>query len=268
MADDVAFTGSVPELYDRVMVPLVFREPAASLARRVASLTPNDIVETAAGTGALTAALLDACPGAEVLATDLNSPMLDRAERWLADRGRVRFRQADALDLPVADASCDVVVCQFGVMFFPDRVLGHREAHRVLRPGGSLLFSVWDSLATNDFARVVDAAVQELAGDDSLDFMGRLPHGYHDPARIEDDVARAGFTAVAIERVSGTSTADVHDIAAGYCQGTPLRAAIEAHPRVSPAEATRVAEEALRREFGAGVLTGRTGWFEVAARAG
>lgn len=265
MVGDVEFTGSVPELYDRLMVPMIFAEPAASLARHVASLAPAQIVETAAGTGVLTDALLRACPDAEVLATDLAQPMLDRAESRVGDRGRVRFQQADALDLPVADASCDVVACQFGVMFFPDRVLGHREAHRVLRPGGSLVFAVWDSLATNDFARVVTEAMRELAGDDSLDFLARLPHGYHDTSRIEDDVVRAGFAAVSIQQVSGTSTATADDVAVAYCQGTPLRAAIEGHPTVSSTEATRVADEALRREFGDGVLTGRTGWIEVLA---
>src|SRR3712207_6837954 len=100
MADDVEFTGSVPELYDRLMVPLIFAEPAASVARHVASLAPARIVETAAGTGVLTDALLRACPDAEVLATDLNQPMLDRAESRVRNRGRVRFQEADALDLP------------------------------------------------------------------------------------------------------------------------------------------------------------------------
>lgn len=266
MADDVAFTGSVPELYDRLLVPMVFAEPAASLARQVASLAPAQVVETAAGTGVLTDALLRACPDTQVLATDLNQPMLDRATARLGDDGRVRFQQADALDLPVADASCDVVACQFGVMFFPDRVRGHQEAHRVLRPGGSLVVAVWDSLATNDFARVVTQALQALAGDDSLDFFARLPHGYHEVARIEDDLVRAGFATVSIERVAGTSTAAADDVALAYCQGTPLRAAIEAHPAVSLTEATRVVGGALRREFGDGVLNGRTGWIEVVAR--
>jgi ubiquinone/menaquinone biosynthesis C-methylase UbiE len=267
MAHDVEFTGSVPELYDRLLVPMIFAEPAASLARRVAFLAPAQIVETAAGTGVLTDALLSACPEAEVLATDLNQPMLDRAGSRLGNRGRVRFQQADALDLPMADASCDVVACQFGVMFFPDRVLGHREARRVLRPGGSLVFAVWDSLATNDFARVITQAMQELAGNNSLDFLARLPHGYHDAARIEDDAVRAGFAAVAIEEVAGTSTATADDVAVAYCQGTPLRAAIEGHPTVSLTEATRVAREALCRELGDGALTGRTGWIQVVAEA-
>ncbi|RBY97785.1 SAM-dependent methyltransferase [Blastococcus sp. TF02-8] len=267
MAHDVEFTGSVPELYERLMVPMIFTEPAASLARRVASAAPARIVETAAGTGVLTAALLDACPGAEVLATDVHQPMLDRAESTIGTSDRVRFQQADALDLPVDDAWCDVVVCQFGVMFFPDRVRGHREAHRVLRPGGSLVLAVWESLATNDFARVVDQALRELTGDDSLDFMARVPHGYADTARIEDDVLQAGFASLTIEQVRGTSTATADDAAVAYCQGTPLRAAIEAHPRVSLVEATRIAAEALRREFGPGVMTGRTGWIEAAAVA-
>ena len=186
----------------------------------------------------------------------------------LGNNGRARLQQADALDLPVADASFDVLACQFGVMFFPDRLRGHREAHRVLRPGGALVFDVWDSLETNDFARVITQAVRELAGDDSLDFLARTPHGYHEADRIEEDLIRAGFAAVSIERVDGTSTATADDAAVAYCQGTPRRAAIEAHPAVSLAEATRVARDALQREVGAGALTGRTGWIEVVAEVG
>lgn len=268
MADDVEFTGSVPELYDRLMVPMIFGEPAVSLARRVAARAPARIVETAAGTGVLTEALLEACPDAEVLATDLNQPMLDRAASRLGTGGRVRLQPADALDLPVADASVDVVACQFGVMFFPDRQRGHEEAHRVLRPGGALVFDVWESLESNDFARVVTQAVGELAGDDSLDFMARLPHGYHEEDRIEADLVGAGFSVVSIERVGGTSAATADDAAVAYCQGTPLRGVIEAHPKVSLAEATRAARDALRRQFGPGAITGRTGWLEVVAEPG
>lgn len=261
---DRGFVGSVPEIYDRLMVPMVFAAPAASLAARVAEHHPRRILETAAGTGALTAALTQSCPLAEVLATDLHQAMLDRA----ADRlrgSRVRFQYADALRLPVDPASYDVVVCQFGVMFFPDRVAAYREAGRALRPGGAWIFSTWDSLASNDFTRLVTHAVQGLAGDGSLDFMDRVPHGYHQQDRIEEDLLEAGFTSVSIEPVEAESVSTAAHAALALCQGTPLRGIIESHPRLSLEEATAGAERALRSEYGEGEARGRIRWLEVTA---
>ena len=261
---DRSFVGSIPEIYDRLMVPLIFAEPAASMAARVAERSPTHILETAAGTGVLTAALVAACPEAEVLATDLNQPMLDRASARF-NGASVVLQQADALHLPVEDASFDVVVCQFGVMFFPDRAAAHREAKRVLRPGGTWLFSTWDSLQTNDFARVVTHAVQGLAGDGSLDFMDRVPHGYHQEERIREDLAHAGFDEVGIEPVESQSISTAEDAALALCQGTPLRGILEAHPHVNLHEATQVAVTALRSEYGDGEIRGLIRWLEVTA---
>ena len=267
IADGRTFVGSVPDVYDRLMVPMIFTAPAASLAARVAERRPARILETAAGTGALTRALLQTCPDADVLATDVNQPMLDRAATRVRDGARVRFEQADALDLPVSDASCDVVACQFGVMFFPDRVRGHREALRALRPGGVLVFNVWDSLATNDFARVVTQAVQGLTDAGSLDFMARLPHGYHQEDRISEDLARAGFRTASIDPVEGESVTTAEDAATALCQGTPLLGELEANPAVSVQDATTAARDALRYEFGDGEIRGHMRWLEIVAAA-
>jgi ubiquinone/menaquinone biosynthesis C-methylase UbiE len=134
---DKVFAGSIPENYDRYMVPLIFELFAADLAQRAASLSPNAVLETAAGTGVVTRAL---APGlsadASYVVTDLNQPMLDYAASRQTPDSRITWRQADALALPFEDASFDLVCCQFGVMFFPDRSSGYREARRVLKPGG------------------------------------------------------------------------------------------------------------------------------------
>ncbi len=138
VATDKLFAGSIPEIYDRFLVPLIFEPYAVDLAGRVAALAPNDVLETAAGTGVLTRALSQQLPAsAHIVATDLNQPMLDQAARR-QQAGTVEWKQADALALPFADRSFDVVACQFGVMFFPDKVKGYKEARRVLRPDGSL----------------------------------------------------------------------------------------------------------------------------------
>ncbi|TXL61444.1 class I SAM-dependent methyltransferase [Aeromicrobium terrae] len=262
---DSVFTGSIPHVYERLMVPMIFAEPADSLAEIVAARRPGRILETAAGTGVVTRRLLAACPDAEIVATDLNQPMLDRAAELIGDEPRVTYQQADALDLPFDDASFDVVTCQFGVMFFPDRRGGFREAGRVLRPGGAFVFNTWDSFATNDFARIIAAALNRVAPGPPLDFMERTPHGYFDLARIRDDVEAAGLRIESLEPVMGTSTAEVGDAAAAYCQGTPWRAEVEALSGLSLEDATAVARDALVAEYGEGEISGRTGWFEVVA---
>jgi len=261
---DTAFTGSVPELYERLLVPMIFAEPARVLAAAVADAKPSDVLETAAGTGALTRDL-DAAGGMDIVATDLNAAMVQKAE-GLGFSERVRWQVADALDLPFPDDSFDAVACQFGVMFFPDKVHGYDEARRVLRPGGLFAFNVWDRLETNAVADVVTEGLRALAPDGSLQFLRRTPHGHGDEARIRADLDAAGFDDVHIEFCDGTSRCTAHEGALAYCQGTPLRGEIEANPAVSLEEATAVATDALEDRFGAGPFEAPTRWLQVTAR--
>jgi SAM-dependent methyltransferase len=250
---DIAFSGSIPALYDRFLGPFLFEPYAVDLAARAAALAPRRILETAAGTGIVTEALVAALPAAEVVATDLNQAMLDVAARRVTSP-RVSFRAADAQSLPFGDSAFDVVVCQFGVMFFPDRVLAYREAKRVLRPGGHFLFNAWDRLEENPGSAAVADAVASLFPDDPPGFLARTPFGYHDKARIEADLLAAGFRDVAIETVRRRGPADsAREAAAGLCKGSPLRAEIEARAPErldEAAEAAAAAVEALGAESG------------------
>lgn len=136
---DSAFTGSIPEIYDTHLVPLLFEPYAADLARRVAALAPKSVLETAAGSGVVTRALAPRLRSADrYVVTDLNSAILERASSEQPAQDNIEWRQADALALPFEDDAFDAVCCQFGVMFFPDRVAGYAEARRVLKPGGAL----------------------------------------------------------------------------------------------------------------------------------
>ena len=226
---DAAFTGAVPENYDRHMVPLIFAPYAADMARRVASLSPHAVLEVAAGTGVVTRALAPKLSAdARYTVTDLNQPMLDYAASQQPPDARLTWRQADALALPFDDASFDIVFCQFGVMFFPDRVAGFREARRVLKPGGRFLFNAWDRIEDNVFADDVTNELARIFPDDPPRFMPRTPHGYHDTNRIRADLAAAGFTNVAIDTRAEQSPASSARIpAVAYCQGTVFRAEIE-----------------------------------------
>jgi len=193
-ASDKAFTGSIPENYDRYMVPLIFESYAQDMAQRAAALSPKAVLETAAGSGVVTRALA-ATLSADIsyVATDLNQAMLDyAATRQNADR-RISWRQADAQALPFEDGTFDLICCQFGAMFFPDRPSGYREARRVLKPGGSFLFNVWDRIEENVFANDVTNALATFFPDDPPRFMARTPHGYHDIAVIRSDPRQGRF---------------------------------------------------------------------------
>jgi SAM-dependent methyltransferase len=217
------------------------------------------VLELAAGTGVVTRQLAARLPaGASIVATDLNQPMIDRAARVGTARP-VFWRQADALQLPFDDASFDAVVCQFGVMFFPDKVRAFAEARRVLRPGGVFLFNVWDRIEENDFSVAVTDALAQIFPENPPRFMARVPHGYHDRATISRDLSQAGFAAPpAIETVTARSRAASSQIPAiAYCQGTPLRSEIEARGASRLAEATSVATDALTRRFGSGAVDGK-----------
>jgi len=264
---DKLFAGSIPEIYDRFLVPLIFESYARDLAERLAKTDPRDVLETAAGSGVLTRAIASRLPAyARIVATDLNQPMLNHAAARQSHNGRIEWRQADALALPFEDQSFDVVACQFGVMFFPDKVQGYREARRVLKPGGHFFFNVWDRITENEFADVVTEALAALFPHDPPRFMARIPHGYHDVERIHEELNAAGFTNISIDAVDDRSTASSpRDPAIAYCQGTPLRNEIEARDASLLEDATKHAAEALARRFGSGAIEGRIRAFVIAA---
>jgi ubiquinone/menaquinone biosynthesis C-methylase UbiE len=259
-ATDKVFAGSIPELYERLLVPLIFEPYAVDLAERVAKANPRDVLETAAGTGVLTRALTARLPAqARMTATDLNQPMLDHARAHHPGGGdRITWQQADALALPFKDASFDAVACQFGVMFFPDKVKGYREAHRVLKPSGRFFFNVWTQISESEFADVVTQALAAIFPHDPPRFLARTPHGHHDVAAIRRELTEAGFTSVDLETLEKVSkAASPRDPAVAYCQGTPLRNEIEARDPSRLEEATQAAADALARRFGNGPIEGR-----------
>lgn len=265
---DKVFGGSIPELYDTWLVPLIFEAFAHDLAHRVAATRPARVLETAAGSGVVTRALAPLLgPDARYVVSDLNPPMLDRAARRQGPDERITWRPADALDLPFADESFDAVCCQFGAMFFPDRAAGYREARRVLEDGGSFFFSVWDRIETNDFAHLVTEAVGTLFPDDPPRFLARTPHGYHDVALIEADVRAAGFSAIELATLEMRSDApSARDVAFAYCQGTPLRNEIEARDPAALDAATTCAAAAIARVHGDGPVSGRIQGHVITAR--
>jgi SAM-dependent methyltransferase len=256
---DKVFSGSIPKLYDTLLVPLIFAPYAADLVDRLRSRSLSRVLELAAGTGVVTRALASAlAQDVSIVATDLNRSMLDQAAEAGTERA-VEWRQADAMQLPFPDATFDAVLCQFGVMFFPEKSKAFSEARRVLRPGGVFIFNVWDRITENEFADTVTTALESFFPKDPPRFLARTPHGYHDHRAIERDLANGGFTALPrIETVAARSRAASSRIpAVAYCQGTPLKNEIEACDASRLAEATDVAAEAIAKRFGRGSVDGK-----------
>ena len=217
------FVGSIPTHYDAGLGPHIFTGFATDLARRIADLSPATVLELAAGTGIVTRELrnllAEVC---QLLATDLNEPMLEVAKAKFTSAERVSFEQADATRLSYADESFDAVACQFGVMFFPDKAGSFAEAHRVLRDGGSYVFNVWDSWAENPFAELAHEVVTGFFPDDPPGFY-KVPFHYHDAEEIQETVSGAGFADVTIEHVALTSEIpSARDFATGLVFGNPL----------------------------------------------
>jgi ubiquinone/menaquinone biosynthesis C-methylase UbiE len=256
---DKLFAGSIPENYDRYMVPLIFEAFARDMAERVSARSPGAVLETAAGSGVVTRAVAPKLPpSASYVVTDLNQPMLDYAATRQPADPRISWRKADALALPFEDATFDLVFCQFGVMFFPDRQSGYREARRVLKPGGCFLFNVWDRIEENVFANDVTNALAEFFPDDPPRFMARTPHGYHDTALIRADLEQAGFSSVTIEtRAEQSRAPSPRHAAIAYCQGTPLRNEIEARGAEKLEAATDYAASAIAERHGSGEIAAK-----------
>jgi ubiquinone/menaquinone biosynthesis C-methylase UbiE len=254
---DSVFSGSIPSIYDNYLGPLIFEPYAQDLANRLSALNAERVLETAAGTGIVTRALMRALSAnVSIVATDLNQPMLDHAAAQLSSN-RVSWQKADAQALPFPDRSFDAVVCQFGAMFFPDKQKAYSEARRVLKPGGRFIFNVWDRIEYNEFANLVTAAAAEMFPDDPPRFLARTPHGYHDKQAVIAEVRNAGFVDIAVETLTRRSVAPTcRDPAIGYCQGTPLRNEIESRDANRLIEATEAAAGRISAQFGNGPVDG------------
>jgi ubiquinone/menaquinone biosynthesis C-methylase UbiE len=250
-ADAASFIGNIPEHYDSGLGPMVFVDYAADIARRAAACSPRRVLETAAGTGIVTRQLRDFLPaGVHVIATDLNAPMLEVARTKFRSGEEVGFEPADATALPFSDSAFDAVVCQFGVMFFPQKDASYREVHRVLAPGGRYLFSVWDSHRYNPFGRIAHETAARFFPANPPQFY-TVPFSYYQIDPIKESLINAGFTDinVAVLRLE-KEIPDAARFARGLVYGNPLIDEIRARGGVEPDRIVDALAEALRQEFG------------------
>jgi SAM-dependent methyltransferase len=243
------FVGDIPRFYDQHLGPIIFQGYAEDLARRAASLAPSDVLEIAAGTGISTAALRQALPPATTItATDLNAAMLEIAQTKIS-AGNVRFQTADAMALPFADAAFDLVVIQFGVMFFPDRPAAYAEARRVLKPGGTLLFNAWGSMQSNPFGEIAHRDAERFLPDNPPKFY-LTPFGYWDSAQVRADLLAGGFRDVdhAVVQFS-RDVPDWRHFATGAIYGNPMIVDLRAGG-VNPDDMVEAIAGELEERFG------------------
>jgi ubiquinone/menaquinone biosynthesis C-methylase UbiE len=266
-SSDAAFEGSIPVVYERYLSPLLFQPYAVDIAQRIAPLAPRRLLETAAGTGVVTRELERILSeGTVITATDLNQAMIDVATSTRGS-GHATWTQCDAMALPFEDDSFDLVACQFGVMFFPERTRAYQQAARVLASDGVFILTVWDSLAVNDVTRIIAEALMARYPDDPPTFIERVPFGYFDVDLIRSELLKSGFSEVAAETVTMPSRADTaRDAAIGVCQGTPVRAEIESREADGLQAATEDAAQALIVNFGSGRLVSTMQAITITAR--
>ncbi len=245
------FDGGIPENYDKGLGPHIFVDYAADMARRVAEAAPKRVLEIAAGTGIVSRTIRDALDeGAHLTVSDLNPPMLEVARAKFADTENVSFEPADATDLPFEAAAFDLVACQFGVMFFPDKDKAYREVHRVLALGGRYIFNVWGSFADNPFARITQETMAQFFPEEPPAFY-ELPFGYYDVDPIKESLSAAGFKGVEATVVKFDKEIPKTELfVQGLVYGNPVIEEIRARANAAPEAVAAALTAALDEAFG------------------
>ena len=249
--DNTAFVGSIPENYDRYLGPVLFEPYAADLAARVNLAEGASVLELACGTGIVTRRLRDRlAPSVKLVATDLNQAMMNYAAQKFQAEEKIEWKQADALELPFADRLFDAVVCQFGMMFFPDKAQAAREVHRVLAPGGIFHFSFWDAIERNDLPLIAREVVAKFFEDNPPDFYD-VPFSLHDTDIIRSLLASAGFREVDLTLLPLPAIADsASDVAKGLVHGNPIIAALRERDESKIPEIEATIAEAIAAKYG------------------
>ena len=249
--DAASFIGNIPEHYDSGLGPMIFVDYAIDIARRAAACSPARVLETASGTGIVTRQLRNFLPpGVHLTATDLNAPMLEVARTKFRPGEEVAFQPADAAALPFSDGTFDAVVCQFGVMFFPQKDASYREVYRVLMPGGHYLFSVWDSHRHNPFGRIAHEIAGSFFPTDPPQFYN-VPFSYYQIDPIKESLINAGFIDINIAVIRlEKQIPDAARFARGLVHGNPLIDQIKVRGGGDPDRIVDAIAEALNQEFG------------------
>ena len=254
MSKNTVFTSIVAENYEKYMAPMFFEPYAKDMANRLSSKKINSLLEIACGTGQVTRLLREKLPEARIVGTDLNPGMLELAKKIIKPEDKIEWQIANAQELAFEDNTFDAVVCQFGLMFVPDKQKAVNEAYRVLNPGGILLFNTWDSLETNPVSKIANNVIASFFKDFSFDFY-KIPFSMYDPVEIESLLQLAGFKNISVENVQINGySATAEDAAKALCEGTPAYIEICQKDEKLLPEIRKSAVMAITKEFGAASL--------------
>jgi len=262
------FTGDIPKNYDAGLGPVIFDPYAENIAARAKALKPSRVLEIAAGTGRVTRKLRDALPDdTSILASDLNDAMLEVARPLFGADENITFEVIDGMAISKDDATFDLLLAQFGVMFMPDKVDHYREALRVLKSGGTYLFNTWDSWDGNPWAGVGHNTVETFFPGEAPGFY-KVPFHYHDPKQIKADLESAGFADITIERLEKDGrVTSFETFSHAVVFGNPLADEIRAlGTGVSPEETREAVKAKFIETFGEAPTTIPLAAFVVTAK--
>lgn len=222
MADSISFSGSIPEIYDKNLGPLLFEQFAIDLIERIENGSFESILELACGTGIVTKYLTEIIPAdKKIVVSDLNPDMLEVAKKKVK-RQNVEWKVIDMHEIPFDDSTFDLVVMQFGIMFVPDKEKVFKEIYRVLKPGGKFLFNVWQSLEKNPIANITNEVVNRHFKDNPVTFY-QIPFSYHNESEVRKDLTNAGFKDISMDELHKTNTSVDSEFAAkGLLEGNPV----------------------------------------------
>ncbi len=249
--NNAAFVGAIPENYDRYLGPVLFEPYANDLVARLQVADEGSVLELACGTGIVTRRLRERLAArVKIVATDLNEAMLSYAKQKFESSERIEWKQAAATELPFADQSFDAVVCQFGLMFFPDKEQAAREAFRVLKPESVFLFNVWDAIEENDLPHIAHTIISKFFDDNPPNFY-QIPFSFHDLGTIESLLSQAGFRNIECSIVSMTAeAASAQEVTRGLVHGNPVIAAIRERDESRVPEIENAVAQAVTAQCG------------------
>jgi len=264
---NAAFTGSIPENYDRYLGPVLFEPYAKDLVARLNISDDASVLELACGTGIVTRQLFETRSSrVKIVATDLNEAMFNYGRDKFGSETSVEWKQADATELPFADQSFDAVVCQFGLMFFPDKKQAVSETYRVLKSGGTFLFNVWDAIEQNDLPHTAHEVIGKFFLDNPPDFY-QIPFSFHDPATIRSLLSAAGFRDIQLTPLPLAAIAvSALDVAKGLIHGNPIITAIRERDESSIPEIEAALTAAIAAKYGVAPVQARMQALICAAR--
>jgi ubiquinone/menaquinone biosynthesis C-methylase UbiE len=237
-------------MYERYLGPYIFEPYAEDIVSRIPSTDIHTALEVACGTGRVTGKLRKALPGGcRLVASDLNPDMIAEAQKHIPDN-EIEWLAADAQSLPFVDNYFDLLVCQFGLMFVPNKPLAVSEAFRVLKPGGTLLLSTWDKLENNPAMFLAHQTVASFFPADPPMFF-HVPFSLFDMGMLESLCKDAGFSNIATNLVKKTGMSpSAGETVTGMIDGSAVANAINERDATIMPVIKQTLETALAKAFG------------------